>query len=433
MTDNAPLDENERAELERLRATVAARGKARHRVRGLLSAVLVTVGCVLAPVSVVAIWTSNQVSDTDRYVRTVAPLASDPAIQNAVANRATDVIMRQLNVQQLLPQVVTALEKRGLPPRVGDRLGGLAGPITDGVHGFVRSQTGKVVRSDAFETLWVKGNRLAHQQLTAVLSGKGTKLLRVSQGTVSVDLAPVIDAVKQRLVASGLGIAANIPEVHTSFQLFEPGTLTRAQTIYSGLTTLGWALPVLALILIALGIGVARGHRRALCGAGLGVAGGMFALGLVILGGRVVYLNALGAHQLDTTAGAVLFDTLVRFLRTGIRAVFVLALVVAAGAYFTGPAPAAAAARRWSAQALGGLRRMGEARGLSTGPVGTWVHAHRRLLRVAVVLIAALTLLFWNEPTGRVILGLAVILLVVLALIEFLARPPAAATRAEPG
>jgi len=427
MTDNAPLSESERAELERLRATVAERGRLRNRARAVLAAVLVTVACVLAPVAVVAVWTSNQVSSTDRYVRTVAPLASDPAIQNAVANRATDVIMRQLNLQQLLPQVVTALEKRGLPPRVGDRLSGLSGPITNGVRDFVRTQTGKVVQSDAFERLWVNGNRLAHQQLTAVLSGKGTKLLKVGQGTVSVDLAPVIDAVKQKLVASGLGAANAIPTVHTSFQLFEPGTLTRAQTMYSVLTTLGWALPVLVLVLIALGIVAARGHRRTLLAAALGVAGAMIVLGFGIMIGRLAYLNALGAHHLDTTAGAVLFDTIVRFLRTGIRAVFALFLVIAAGAYLTGPSQSAAAVRRVSVQALGGLRRMGESRGVSTGPVGRWMYRHRRLLRIGAVAVAALIFLFWNQPTGVVILAIALILLAVLGLIELLARPPSPA------
>jgi hypothetical protein len=31
---------------------------------------------------------------------------------------------------------------------------------------------------------------------------------------------------------------------------------------------------------------------------------------------------------------------------------------------------------------------------------------------------------FWSRPTGKVVIGLALALLVVLAIIEFLARPP---------
>jgi|Tabmets5t2r1_1033131.scaffolds.fasta_scaffold25730_2 hypothetical protein len=42
---------------------------------------------------------------------------------------------------------------------------------------------------------------------------------------------------------------------------------------------------------------------------------------------------------LPMTPRAVLYDTIVRFLRAGLRTVFVLGLVVAAGAFLTGPSP----------------------------------------------------------------------------------------------
>ena len=52
----------------------------RQRWRTILAVVLIVVGCVLAPLAGVAVWARNQVTNTDRYVRTVAQLASDPAI-----------------------------------------------------------------------------------------------------------------------------------------------------------------------------------------------------------------------------------------------------------------------------------------------------------------------------------------------------------------
>jgi len=424
MTDGTPLDADERAELERLRVVVGARRPA-HRVRGALSALLITLGCVLMPVAVIAVWTSNQISDTDRYVATMAPLAADPAIQNAVADRTTEVVMRHLDLDTLLPQVATALQRRGLPPALGERLGGLSGPITSAVHDFVRKQTGAVVRSDAFENLWIKGNRLAHRQLTAVLSGQGGRALTADGGTVSVDLSPVVARVKQRLVASGLGIASAIPAVHATFPITDAGALSGAQRGYDLLNALRWALPVAALVLIAAGVAVARGRRRALIGAGLGVAASMLVLGLGITLARGMYLNAVAAHHLNASAAAALFDTLLRFVRTGIRTLFVLALVVAAGAYLTGPARAAVAVRGGCARALGALRRTGEAHGVSTGPVGTWIHANRRLLQVGALAVAGLVLVLWDRPTGLAILLVAVVLLAVLAVIELLGRPPA--------
>ncbi|HEY3686779.1 MAG TPA: hypothetical protein VGL93_27340 [Streptosporangiaceae bacterium] len=429
MTDSKPLDADERAELERLRAATAASTTAtagpRHRVRGALSAVVITLGCVLMPVAVVAVWTSNLISDTDRYVATMAPLASDPAIQNAVANRTTDVVMRQLDIQHLLPQAVAALERRGLPPALGKRLGGLSGPITSGVHDFVRKETGQVVRSDAFANLWVRGNRLAHRQVTAVLSGEGGRALSASGGTVSIDLAPVVATVKQKLVGSGLGAASAIPAVHATIPITDKGALTGAQRGYDLLNKLRWVLPVAAVVLIALGVVIAFRRRRALIGAGLGVAASMLVLGAGITIARGMYLDAIAAHHLDATAATVMFDTLVRFVRTGIRMLFVLGLVVAAGAYLAGPSRAAVTVRGWCANAIGALRRTGEAHGVSTGPVGTWIHANRRVLQVAAVAVAALVFLFWDHPTGKAVLLIAVILLAVLAVIELLGRPPA--------
>jgi hypothetical protein len=43
-----------------------------------VATLLIVVACVLAPLGVVAVWARNQVTNTDRYVATVAPPASDP-------------------------------------------------------------------------------------------------------------------------------------------------------------------------------------------------------------------------------------------------------------------------------------------------------------------------------------------------------------------
>ena len=85
---DAALTADERAELERLRAQVAAR---RRRIgwRSPLAVLLILVGCVLMPLSVVGVWARNQVTDTDRFVANVTPLAADPSVQNAVADPVT--------------------------------------------------------------------------------------------------------------------------------------------------------------------------------------------------------------------------------------------------------------------------------------------------------------------------------------------------------
>jgi hypothetical protein len=104
--------------------------------------------------------------------------------------------------------------------------------------------------------------------------------------------------------------------------------------------------------------------------------------------------------------------------------VLVLALVVAAGAFLSGPSTTAVGTRQRLTAAIGRLRGGAGEAGLRTGPVGTWVDANKQLLRIGAVTLAALALVFWGQPTGKVILLLAGLLLVALALIEFLGQPP---------
>ena len=443
MPEDPTLTAEERAELERLRAeNVALRAQvrdqaattdtapapaadraARQRWRTIVATLLIVVGCVLAPLSVAAVWTRNQVTNTDRYVATVAPLADDPAIQNAIADQITTQVFNYIDVQGLTNQAVDALAERGLTPVLADQLRALSVPIANGVQSFTRSQVGRVVESDAFTDAWVQANRVAHAELVAALTGEGGGAVTVENDTVSVNMAAFIETVKQRLVESGFSVAARIPEVDASFVLFQSEDITRARSGFNLLNTLGVWLPVIAIVLLVLGVYVARDHRRATVGAALGVAISMVVLALGLAVFRSIYLDAVPASVLPHDAAATLYDTIVRFLRLGIRTVFVLALVVAAGAFLSGQSVTAVRTREGLSHAIGWLAGGAERAGFSTGPVGTWVYANKRVLRIGAVALAALALVFWTRPTGKVVLGLTLALLVVLAIIEFLGRP----------
>jgi hypothetical protein len=440
---DAGLAEDERAELARLRAEVAAYKRAedsgagpsgrrgvRAAWRPVLAVLLIVIGCLLMPLSVVGVWARNQVTDTDRYLANVTPLAADPGVQSAIADRITNEIFAYVDVSAITDQAVDVLVARGLPSTTAAQLRGLSGPLTSAVRGFVRGKVGEVVASDTFQDAWVTANRVAHQQLVAALSGQGTESVSVSEGTVSVDLGPFIAAAKQSLVSAGFNAAARIPDIHPQFELMQSRDLARAQSGYRMLERVGTALPFVAIGLILLGVYVARGHRRALVGAGLGVAASMLLLGIVIAILRMVYLDRLPANVSATTAATV-FDTLIRFVRAGLRTVLVVGLVVAAAAFFSGPSTTAVRTRQGFTAGLGWLRERGEAAGLRTGPVGSWVHANLTVLRIAVFALAGIAFVFWNRPTGKDVLVLAVLLVVALAVLQFLARPPTADEAAE--
>ena len=446
MPDDSALSTEERAELERLRAEVAdlrtqaaaapapsepplvvVAPRPRQRWRSLVATLLIVIGCILAPVAGVAVWTKNLVTDTDRYVTTVAPLARDPAIQSAVTDKITAEIFARLDVQGITNQAIDALAERGVPPSVADPLHALSGPMASGVQGFVHTEVGKVVASDAFADAWVSANRAGHQAMVAALTGQTGQGVTIANDTVTINLGPFIQVVKQRLVERGFDLASRVPDVNPSFTVLQSEAIGKAQGAFSLLNALGNWLPVIALIFLALGVYVAKDHRRALLGAGLGLAAGMLALGLGIALVRMLYLDALPLGVLTRDAAASFYDTLVRFLRLGLRTVLVFGLIVALAGFLTGRSITAVRARAGLRRGIAWLRGGAEKAGFRTGPVGAWVYTYKRVLRFAVLGIAALVLVFWNQPTGKVIIGITICVLVVLVIIEFLGRPPSPA------
>ncbi|HUK72127.1 MAG TPA: hypothetical protein VLW50_25720 [Streptosporangiaceae bacterium] len=431
--DAAAFSPDERAELEALRAEVAElRSRpakpARHRIswRTPVATLLIILGCVLAPISILAVWTANQVSDTNRYVANVTPLIKDPAIQNALTDKITNGIVAQINVPGLTSQASTLLNQKGLP-RVATLLQGFSGSLTSAVTGFVHSQVARIITGPRMANAWVQVNQVAHQELVKALSGRGGGSITVSNGQVTIGLAPFINIAKQDLVARGLTIVNKLPAINPTFALFPSKDLVRAQTAYRLINDLKIVLPIMTLLLLGLGVYIARGHRRALIGAGLGFAASMLVLGAGLLIARGMYLNTVPSSVLPGDAAAAAFDILVRFIKTALRTFLVVGLVVAAAAFITGPSVTAVRTRSAFGSGLGWVRRGGESHGLRTGPVGTWTYAHRQALRIGAVALAALIFVFSVPTSAPVVIVIVVLLLVVLGLIELIGRPPAEA------
>jgi hypothetical protein len=386
--------------------------------------VLIVVGCVLAPLSVVGVWTASQVFNTDRYVANVQPLISEPSVQHALTDRVSNAIIDRLDVQGLVTQAAAALSGQGAA-RAGDLLGAASGPIASGVNGFIHTEVGKFVASPKAAQLWTQANRSLHTQMVKVLSGENASAVTVVNGQAVLNLGPFIDQAKENLAAKGLTAVGKIPPVNPTYPLFPSKYLVQAQSGYQLLTTLAIVLPLTMVVFLGLGIYVAGSHRRALIGAGLGVAASMLVLaaGLAIF--RSVLLGSLPAGVSAPAAGDS-YDILVRFIRDGLRLVMAVGLIVAAGAFLTGPSATAVRTREASKKGLGWIRASGENAGLRTGPTGRWTYAHRKGLRISAVALAAVIFVLWSQPSGLAAMVIAVILLVVLGLIELIGRPPAA-------
>ena len=153
----------------------------RGRWRPFVAGLLILVAALLAPVSVIAIWAHDEVSNTDRYVATVAPLASDPIVQEAIVQRISSEIFNRLQIATLTKQAADALAEQGLPTRITDSLAALSTPLAESIKKFVTDKIRTFIKSPEFAAAWEAANREAHTGLVAVLSGEGSDSVSVQE------------------------------------------------------------------------------------------------------------------------------------------------------------------------------------------------------------------------------------------------------------
>lgn len=425
--------DDEQAELERLRAEVeelrahqadpeakanggngAARPRrARRSLRWTACAILVVLASLLSIVAVVSRYARSQILDTDRYVDTVGPLSENPAVERAIASQVTNEIFSRLDVEDITQQALAKLTDLGAP----EVIEGLAVPISNQVEGFVRQEVNKAVRSPKFDELWLEANRRAHKKVVAVLTGRGTEAVDVQQGQVTVDLGTIVERVKQQLVDRGFGFASRIPTVHSEFVLMQSDQLRRSQRAVRRLDRVATVMPFVVLALAAVAVFVAPNRRRGLLIAALGIAAGMVLLALALVLARNWYLDNGRPQNMTPEEAVGVIATLLAPLRLAMRAVLALGLVVALGAFITGPSGAARGVRSF----FGHLQERVQGRlagDRAPSAVEGWIGAHKMALRIAVVSVAVLVLAFWTYPTGALVLGITLVVLVCLALIE---------------
>ena len=253
--------------------------------------------CVVLPLAVASVWTDNVVNDTDEYVATVAPLAEDDRVQEAVAERLADLAVERVGAAAARPVIEDAALR--------------------------------VVDTELFARAWREANRAAHPQLLAILrDGKGVR----DDGEVTLDLAAMSAATMEQL---GSPISVD-PGDELRFTIARSEDLREARVAYAVLDPAGAWLPVVATALAALALLFAR--QRRLAGTWLAVGAGAALAGfLVVLGiGRAVFADSLPGA--DRELGGAVFDVVTDGLVTqlgigiGIAAMVAVAFAVAGSA-----------------------------------------------------------------------------------------------------
>lgn len=399
------------AENERLRSAAAHGGRSAprpgsgpRRGRAVLSVALVVVASLLVPVSVVGVWLRTALTDTDRYVETVAPLVRNEAIRQAATDRVTAALTEGVDLETRVADV--------LPPDAAF----LAAPLTAGITNVTRGVVERVIGSEQFAGLWDEANRLAHDQVVGVLTNRSGEA-----GVVRIDLTDVAADAGRRLGDLGLTFLDDAQRRPVTLTLVESPEIARVQTAFRIFDTLAPILPWATMALYVAAVVAADDRRRATLRIGIGVMVGALVL-LVALGmARTVYLGSLPPGA-SVPANEAIFDTLTRFLGGGGRTVLAIGLVLVAAALLAGPGAGAARIRRSVAGLLDGAGREAGRRGVDLGPVGPFVARNRTAFRLGVIACGVVALLVVGRPSGGTVLWIAVLTAGGLGLVELVAR-----------
>jgi len=400
-------------------------GPRARRARGITAWVLVVLVSLLIPISVISVWAIRTVTNTDQYVATMAPLARNQVIVDHLAAKATDALFSTHIVQD---KVTAALPPKAKP---------IVTPIVNQVHGYVEGLALKFFESPRFGKLWDTLNRHTHDAVIDVLTGKETPLTKKLEkgGGIVVNLTPALNNIIDQANAKGITLFNPVKAVLTQGNKLGLTVVSKSQVskftgLFNIIVKLKWVIPAVALALAALGIGIAVERRKTLLRMAIGVA--LFTMVLLagLSLGRITFINQAG-HSFNRDVAAAVWDTMLRFLKTDLRWMLLVTVLVALGAWLAGPARYAVwirstvakgarwVAAQWHALTSGaGRAAAGSDRVRRTGG---WITEHLNGLRIVGVIVASLFLVFGGNLTGWSLLIIVIVLALYLGLLQLVA------------
>lgn len=207
-------------------------------LRGILSAILLVVGLGLVGVGVPTLWADRNVIDSDRWTDAVAPLIREPVVRDDVARALADPIADRLDLDSTLRTLLLRATER-------------------------------VVATDTFADVWRTAVRTSHDYAVDALRDKRTGVSVAEDGVV-IDRADLVEALRPRLAEAGVPFADDIPAGEGTIVLAEGPEVERAADVGRFVDTVGpWAL-VAGVVVLVVGVLLARRRALALVVAGLG-------------------------------------------------------------------------------------------------------------------------------------------------------------------
>lgn len=362
-----------------------------------------------------AVWLATTVLETDTFVDTFAPLPDDPAVATAIGTEVASVVSEQV----ALAEVVADL----LP----EELQFIAVPIAGAVEGVIAEASTAIISSDVFTTIWENTLRIAHSATIAVLEGSQSGSVQVQDGAVVLDLTELVSRVDEQLTERGIDVI-DTETIDGTIVLFERDALGVVENVLRLVYEARWLSPLVALLLLIGALAVATDRRRATIWLGVTTIIVMVLSLLVIRYARNSFIEGIADPVYRDGASAawsIVFDRLLA-QTWGLLA---LGLVATLAAWFFGPSTRSASLRDSFIEARNASHADEE-------PSSTTMFfmKHRRTLEFVAVGVGAIFLLLVPTLRGWIVIVTALIVIGVVAAIEWIGGAPdrGTATESEP-
>lgn len=218
---------------------------------------VIAIGLILA--SVLTVWFTQSLLDTNKYTQTVAPIILDKNVQEFLATKATDTLLNAAPPEQVAAVVLKPEQVAGKTPEQ------LKAESTKVVNDAVLTLVG----SEQFQEFWETNNKTIHAQLVSQLKG--------NTDTLTIDMTPLLSGLVKQAESSELGALVEgqniqIPTDAAKVSL-TGGPLDQVRKYYQMLQTATIVMVVLALLAalacVALSVQHMRTIRRVLIGLGV--------------------------------------------------------------------------------------------------------------------------------------------------------------------
>ncbi|HET9498361.1 MAG TPA: hypothetical protein VFP83_08550 [Candidatus Limnocylindria bacterium] len=299
------------------------------RRRNVLVGILGILACIAVTLSATTLWVHQVALDTDRYVEVVRRVAADPEVVAEVSAGLAERVVDRFEI----PRIVKPL-----------------------LQDWIEEQVARFMASDAFLDGWARANRAAHTILVQILRSESV----LPDEPVTISIGQLLVIVIERLQEVGVipedvelpdrsdsaaverirsllmeRLDVDLPEDFGQITIVRPARLEAARQFVRIFDVVAVASAILAAVLLALTIWLARDRLRAVILMGIGVATALLAAigATAAISGFVA--NALAEAGARGTLGALL-DAMLGNLVTALAVVLILGVVVAAAALIIG-------------------------------------------------------------------------------------------------